>query len=127
MKSLQNAEKNPAAISDWIEKVSQLRKNKTASQVDYSKKMPQMESLLQVWPDNVEAALKTLPFPDESINMSVDNYAKILCNMLDVPVHILESNRSLIEALHVVFTLYSEFRNNQGIAKSDNVQSMKFY
>jgi intraflagellar transport protein 46 len=33
--------------------------------------------------------------------------------MLDIPVHKLANNKSLVESLHVLFTLFSEFRQNQ--------------
>ena len=133
VKSLPDAEKNPKSIQNWIDKVTELRKNKTSSSVTYSKKMPDVESLMQVWPEKIESTFKEIPFPDERLNIPIDNYAKILCNMVDIPIHQLNSNRSLIEALHVFFTLYSEFKENQhfqrnnGATKEDNVQSMKFY
>jgi intraflagellar transport protein 46 len=65
--------------------------------------------------------------------MNIENYATIVCNMMDIPVHKLNSNKSVIEALHVLFTLYSEFKENQHFQRQnnkkgeDNVQSMKFY
>jgi intraflagellar transport protein 46 len=131
VKSVPEAEKNPKALQNWIEKITELRKTKTSSSVSYSKKMPDFESLMQVWPDKIEAAFKDIPLPDEKLNISLENYASIVCNLLDVPVHKLDQNRSLIEALHVIFTLYSEFRVNQHFqrngSKEDNVQSMKFY
>ena len=131
VKTVPDADKNPKALQSWIDKITELRKTKTSSSVSYSKKMPDFESLMQVWPDKMEAAFKDIPFPDEKINMPIENYASIVCNLLDVPVHTLDTNRSLIEALHVVFTLYSEFRANQHFqrngGKEDNVQSMKFY
>ncbi len=133
VKSVPEAEKNPKSIQNWIEKVAELRKNKTSSSVSYSKKMPDLESLMQVWPDKLESILKEIAFPDENLNIPVDNYAKIVCCMLDFPIHLLNTNRSLIESLHLLFTLYSEFKENQhfqrntGSIKEDNVQSMKFY
>ena len=40
-------------------------------------------------------------------------YAKVILTILDIPVHKLSNNKSLIESLHVLFTLFSEFRQNQ--------------
>lgn len=98
-----------------------------SSNVSYSKNMPDIESLIQVWPDKMESALQDIKFPDERINMSIEDYSKLVCNMLDIPIHKLNENRSIVEALHVLFTVYSVFNqhflNNN---KSDNVQSMKF-
>jgi intraflagellar transport protein 46 len=129
VKSVPDAEKNPKAITTWIDKVAELRKNKISNIVSYSKKMPNIESLMQVWPDKLEACFKELPFPDENLNISIEDYSKIMCTMLDIPIHQLQTKNSLIEALHVLFTLYSEFKENQHFQrnKEDNVQTMKFY
>lgn len=134
VKSIENAEKNPKAIDTWIEQMTDLHKKKMSSDMNYTKKMPDIESLMQVWPDGLDQALKDHTFPDESLNISVENYAKIICNLLDIPIHKLEANRSLIEALHVLFTLYSEVKENQSFPRKENkgnvnndVQSMKFY
>ena len=40
--------------------------------------------------------------------------------MLDIPVHKLANNKSLIESLHVLFTLFSEFRQNQHFKNQEN-------
>jgi intraflagellar transport protein 46 len=130
VRSIENAEKNPLKIQNWVEQVSNLHQEKMSSTVSFSKRMPGVESLMQVWPDKIESCLKEVPFPNENINIGVDNYAKLVCNMLDIPIHNLNSNKSVIEALHLFFTLYSEFKENQHFQRSkgdDNVQSMKFY
>lgn len=106
-----------------------------SSSVSYSKNMPDVESLMQVWPEKLENLFKDIPFPDGNINMSVENYTAIICNMLDVPIHKINEERSLIEATHLIFTVYSEFKENQHFQRnsqgsdvnSKNVQSMKFY
>jgi intraflagellar transport protein 46 len=133
IKSIENAEKNPNKIQNWIDQVSDLHKEKMSSTVNYSKQMPDIESLMQIWPERFENILQQVPFPDENINMSIENYSRLICNMLDIPIHNLNSNRSVIEALHVLFTLYSEFKENQHFQRDgnkkdqgDNVQSMKF-
>jgi intraflagellar transport protein 46 len=134
IKSIENAEKNPNKIQNWIDQISDLHKEKMSSSVNYSKSMPDIESLMQIWPERLESTLNEINFPDENINMNIENYSKLACNMLDIPIHNLNSNRSVVEALHVLFTLYSEFKENQHFLKeggnqseADNVQSMKFY
>jgi intraflagellar transport protein 46 len=51
--------------------------------------------------------------------------------MVDIPIHdASNSKKSIIEALHVLFTLYSEFKENQhfqGNGKKENENVMKFY
>ena len=65
IKSLDNANKNPKQIQNWIEQIGNLHKEKMSSNVNYSKHMPGIESLIQVWPEKVESTLRETPFPDE--------------------------------------------------------------
>ena len=109
---VENAEKNPKQIQNWIEKVNELHKKQMASSVTYTKQMPDIESLMQIWPEKMENLLKDMEFPDEKLNIKLGDYSKLVCNMLDIPIHKLNSNNSIIEALHVLFTLYSEFKEN---------------
>lgn len=132
IKTVENAEKNPKQIQNWVDQITNLHKEKMSSNVSYSKQMPGIESLMQVWPDKIEQLLSTTNMPDERISMSIENYSMIICNMLDIPIHKLNSNKSVIEALHVLFTLYAEFKDNQHFQtdKADgnpNENVMKFY
>jgi len=133
IKSIQDAEKKPNEISDWISKVSDLQKRKVPTEVNYSDKMPDIESLMQVWPEREEMKFKEIPFPDEKLNIPLESYAKLVCNMVDIPIHSSkgDKSKSLIESLHVLFTLYSGFKGNahfQNIKEEKNkdFQSMKF-
>lgn len=133
IKVVENAQKNPLDINDWINKIADLRKRKLPTSVEYTKNMPQLEELMQEWPENFENATKDLILPDEKLNIPLDAYARIICNMLDIPIHKLNTDKSLIEALHLMFSLFSEFKNNQHFQRnitskpeSNNFQSMKF-
>jgi intraflagellar transport protein 46 len=130
IKTLEDAEKNPRQIQDWIDSIGNLHKDRLSASVAYSKPMPDIESLMQEWPEKIESLLKEVSLPDEKIDMPIDKYAKLVCNMLDIPVQNLNNGKGIIEALHVLFTLYSGvkdnqiFKNNQ--QQSNNPQSMKF-
>lgn len=78
----------------------------------YSKAMPNIDSLMQVWPAEVEELLGDMAAPSEEIDLSLADYSRVACNILDIPVH-QGLNNSLVESLHVMFTLYSAFRENQ--------------
>ena len=54
--------------------------------------------------------------------MDTAQYAKLMAMMLDVPIHKSPNNRGIIEALHVIFTLFSEFRENQHFQQQQNNQ-----
>lgn len=133
IKSIEEAEKHPKKIQNWIEQISNLHKEEIHNYVSYSKPMPNIESLMQIWPENFEEILRELQLPDETINLSLQSYAGLVCNILDIPIHKINSNKSIIEALHVFFSLYSEFKENQHFQlqnnkKADeNIQTKKFY
>ncbi len=133
VRSIPDSEKNPKAIQNWIDKVAEMRKNKVSSSVSYNKNYPDIEKLMQVWPEKMESTLKDIYFPDERIDLSIENYSKLICNTIDIPVHPRNSNKGLVESLHVLFTLYSEFKQNQHFQrntsgeKEGNVQSKMFY
>jgi len=42
--------------------------------------------------------------------MHTADYSRLVCAMLDIPTHKLANNKSCVESLHVLFTLFSEFR-----------------
>jgi intraflagellar transport protein 46 len=49
-----------------------------------------------------------IPLPPPDLNVSLADYAKICCALLDIPVH-----GNVIESLHVMFSLYTEFKDTQ--------------
>jgi intraflagellar transport protein 46 len=61
----------------------------------------------------MEAAFKQIEFPGPEIDMHTTDYARLICAFTDIPVHKSSNNKALIESLHVLFTLFSEFRSNQ--------------
>ena len=54
-----------------------------------------------------EELLKTTPLPDENLEVTLAEFAKIACGLLDVPVY-----DSIVESLHVLFSVYLEFTEN---------------
>lgn len=110
--SIESAQKNPKQILSWIDSVAEIHKTKQPPSVSYTKKMPDVESLMQVWPQEVEEILSDIQLPGEDIDLSLDEYSKVACNILDIPIHRNYDN-SVIEGLHVMFTLYSAFKENQ--------------
>lgn len=89
-----------------------LHKQRPAPTVNYSKQMPQPDDLLMEWPREMEQAIREIGVPGPLIDMHPSDYAKVICSLLDIPVHKLANNKGTIESLHVLFTLYSDFKNN---------------
>lgn len=108
VRSLENADKNPSEIERWINSINELHRSKPPPQVHYAKTMPDIENLMQVWPEDFEEKLKTVKLPPPEIDLPILDYARVLCCILDIPCY-----QNVTESLHVLFTLYSEFSSNQ--------------
>ncbi|XP_064407449.1 intraflagellar transport protein 46 homolog isoform X2 [Halichondria panicea] len=106
--SIQDPKKQPKALDNWIESVSELHRQKPATNVHYTKNMPDIESLMQEWPPEFEEALTETGVPSADLDCDLAQYTDILCALLDIPVY---NNR--IHSLHVLFSLYMEFKNSQ--------------
>lgn len=96
----------PKQIQKWIDNIENLHKKKPPQTVTFSNPMPEIETLMQYWSVEYEEALNTLELPTASLDVSTEDYAKILCALLDIPVH------NVIESLHAMFSLYQMFRSN---------------
>lgn len=112
--SVETSDKSDQArkIATWIQSIADLHKNKPRPVIAYTKNMPEIEDLMQEWPPEVEAALKHYQLPDETLDLSMKDYIKVMCNILDIPVY-----QNPVESLHVMLTLYLEFKNNPFLAK----------
>ncbi|KAK3587700.1 hypothetical protein CHS0354_042487 [Potamilus streckersoni] len=114
VKSLESAEKNPKHINNWIESIRELHRSKPPPNVHYSKNMPDIDTLMQEWPSEFEELLKEVGLPTADLNCELSQYVDIICSVLDIPIYKNTSHHNeRIQALHVLFTLYSEFKNSQ--------------
>ncbi len=70
----------------------------------------------------MEEALKDIPFPGPNVDLSTEDYTRVILSLLDIPIHKLGNSKSIVESLHIFFTLYLEFRDSQhfGGADEDN-------
>jgi intraflagellar transport protein 46 len=97
---------NQKALTSFLESFDEISRNRAAPTMSYSYKMPDLEDLMQVWPDDMEAALSSLPLPTADMDMSLEEYTKVICAMLDIPV-----KGNIVESLHVLFSLYQMFKD----------------
>jgi intraflagellar transport protein 46 len=106
---VEDAANRPNVIDKWVADIKKLHYKKPLPTVNYSKPMPDIEALLQVWPQEFEDLLNSdLQFPPTQVDLDIDQYVRVMCAVLDIPTY-----GNLIESLHVMFTLYMEFRANQ--------------
>jgi intraflagellar transport protein 46 len=107
VRSIENAAKNPALVEKWIQNIRDLHRSKPPQQVHYKRNMPDPDALMDVWPEEFELALAELTLPSPDLDLSLGEYTKLLCTLLDIPVY-----ENPIESLHVMFSLYMDFKNN---------------
>ncbi|XP_064125056.1 intraflagellar transport protein 46 homolog isoform X3 [Loxodonta africana] len=108
VKSLEDAEKNPKAIDTWIESISELHRSKPPATVHYTRPMPDIDTLMQEWSPEFEELLGKVSLPTAEIGCSLPEYIDMICAILDIPIY-----KSRIQSLHLLFSLYSEFKNSQ--------------
>ncbi|XP_043954392.1 intraflagellar transport protein 46 homolog [Gambusia affinis] len=99
---------NPRAVDSWVDSISALHRSKPPATVRYSRTMPDLDSLMQEWPPEVEELLGALQLPPARLACSLPQYADLVCSLLDIPVH-----GSRVQSLHLLFSLYLEFRDSQ--------------
>lgn len=110
--SVEDAEKNPRAIESWVNSISELHRQKPPPSVHYAKNMPDIESLMQEWPEAFENLLANINLPSAELDCDLATYCDLICSILDIPVY---GNR--VHSLHLLFTLYAEFKNSQHFQK----------
>ena len=110
--SIANSHKNPKQVVGWISDVEEIHKRRVPPSVFYSKKMPEIDSLMQIWDGEFETALGKVRLAESSVPMSTEALVRVACSLFDIPVHETNDNKNLIQSLHVLFTLYSSFCAN---------------
>ena len=58
--------------------------------------------------NTVHCFFKRVELPTADMDIPLESYIDMICGILDIPVH-----KSRVQSLHVLFTLYSEFKNHQ--------------
>merc|ERR1719217_218730 len=95
-----------------MESVAEIQRTRPQPSVTYTHEVPTMETLMQAWPPQMEAALNEVVLPTAMLDLELVDFCKTLCALLDIPVH----DNKLVESMHVLFTLFSEFKANQHFA-----------
>jgi intraflagellar transport protein 46 len=108
VRSIENAEKNPQMIEKWIQSIADLHRTKPPQQVHYRHNMPDIDTLMEIWPETFEDKLREIPLPSPDLDLSILEYTKVCCALLDIPV-----NENPVESLHLMFSLFMAFKENQ--------------
>lgn len=105
VRSLDDASSNATAIDKWINSIADLHSSKPPPQVIYRQSYPELEVLMQEWPGSFQDMLEKCPLPSPELDISLPEYAKLLCSLLGIPTY-----ENPIESLHVMFSLYLTIR-----------------
>ncbi|EGD81648.1 intraflagellar transporter IFT43 [Salpingoeca rosetta] len=108
LNQIKDAEQDTKAIDTWVTSIAEVHRDKQPQTVHYTGAMPDLESLMQEWPPQMEALLDKVQLPSGDLNVSLQEMTDIACALLDIPVH-----KSRIESLHLLFSLFAEFKNSQ--------------
>merc|ERR1719277_1371653 len=88
VRSIENAEKNPKEIENWVKRIEELNRTKPAPTVQYSRRMPDIEQLMQVWMAEFEDYLQQNALPNlADLDLDLKEYIKVIASILDVPVY----------------------------------------
>ena len=79
MRSVEEPEKKPKEIDNWISSINDLHRQKPPQNVHYTKTMPDIESLMQEWPAEFEEMLKQVNLPSAELDCELSEYVDIIC------------------------------------------------
>ena len=105
-----DAHYNPGAIDEWIFDVEEAHATaKRASSTNNA--LPDVEALMQPWPREIENALASgeVFLPPADIDLSLEEYAKVLCTLFSIPVE----EGKLVDAIHTMMGLYIECEDKE--------------
>ena len=135
VRSIERAHEHAGKVEQWVRNVEMVHRRKPPAAVHYSGAMPDVEDLMQTWHPEVDALLSgheaggrsgggrgsgddgggRAAIPDLSaMDLSLDEQARVVCGMLGIPVR---PGRK-VESLHLLFTLFAEFKDNQHFAQA---------
>ncbi|KAL1475321.1 hypothetical protein MTO96_037379 [Rhipicephalus appendiculatus] len=109
VKSVEKPEEQPREIELWLQSVQELHRARPPPTVHYTRNMPDVESLMQEWPPDFEEMLAEVQVPTAELECSLEEYATMACLLMDIPVY----KGKLIQSLHVLFSLFTAFKNSQ--------------
>lgn len=102
-------------VGRWISSVAEAHRGSAAAPPPPASTppLPDVSRLLErEWPPALQALLETTPLPSAELDVSLPEYARIICALLDIPVR----GGSLVHALHALFALLIECGEHPGLA-----------
>ncbi|XP_063981537.1 intraflagellar transport protein 46 homolog [Diachasmimorpha longicaudata] len=107
IKRIEEAEKNPRSIEKWIDDLSMLHRSKHPPAVRLTEPMPDIDSLMQQWPPEVENKLNDAQLDLTNFDCDLPHLVDIVCSLMDIPV----KPETRLESLYTLFSLFLEVRD----------------
>jgi len=115
VRSIEDAAKNPQDIEKWITSLEHLHQTKLPAQFHYTQYFPKDTEreiwMTTPWSKEWEDWIRNgkLKLPDPHIDLTIEEYAKVLCTLLDIPVH----EGHLLESVHYMMNMFLDFRKHR--------------
>ncbi len=112
VRSIANAAKCPDEIDQWIKSVEEIHENEPqVSEVRKHIEMPELKELLKPLPKATRDEIKKKNFevPSPAIDLSLSEYAQVLCSLIGIPVH----DGSLVESVHTMYNMFIDLRESE--------------
>lgn len=71
--------------------------------------MPEIDDLMQAWDPEFEKILDENGLPEGDLDISIEDLARFVSALLDIPIYEQNKEKSVVEAVHLMFTLYLAF------------------
>lgn len=104
---IEDPQKGRKALDSWLESIEEIHRKKPPPVMMYSRPMPEMEELMEPFSPKFEETLSAVVLPSCEIDLSFEDYARVVCALLDIPV-----SGNIVESLHHLFSLYISFSGN---------------
>ncbi len=117
---------NPKPLNTWIQSLEELHATRPPAVVKYTRPMPDLEELMQAWRPEIEQQFKQIQLETgKHPELPLEDYVRFILAIMDIPLHSSQNtsksiqtekknaqSRTLIESLHVLFSLYSAFQQS---------------
>lgn len=105
--------KSPKDIDKWIHEIQSLHASRIHDNLMQQHQMQiNIDNLMTEWPADIERRIES-SYPSASLNCSLSDYVKIVCNMFDIPVENPANHFDFIKALNTFFNLFIAIRNEK--------------
>lgn len=108
VKQVTNTKQN---VNSWVQKIDELH-DKIGRNAEYTYTLPIPDTIMNLWEPQFIELLEKVDLPTANIELSTEEYARLVCAILDIPV-----GENLIESLHMLLINYMDVQDNLKLAQ----------